>query len=102
MFAYFSVLEVTVTNDQWVADYVANSNRLVEKHGGQYLARTTNHDRLEGDRESPALRIVIGWPTKQSAYEFMEDPEYVPHLNARTAGSISHHALIEAKDDLAQ
>ncbi|MDA0148236.1 DUF1330 domain-containing protein [Vibrio sp. LaRot3] len=101
MFAYFSVLEVTVTDDSWVASYVADANRLVHKHGGQYLARTSNHQVLEGDRENPALRIVIGWPSKQAALDFMSDPEYVPHLRARTAGSVSHHALIEAKDDLA-
>lgn len=32
---------------------------------------------------------------------FMNDPEYVPHLQARTAGSNSFHFLVEAKDDLA-
>ena len=30
----------------------------------------------------------------------MSDPAYVPHLKARTAGSNSHHFLIEGKDDL--
>jgi quinol monooxygenase YgiN len=28
------------------------------------------------------------------------DPAYVPHLKARTAGSNSHHFLIEGRDDL--
>ena len=37
----------------------------------------------------------------QAAQAFMDDPEYMPHLKARTAGSVSHHYLIEAKDDLA-
>lgn len=31
----------------------------------------------------------------------MSDPDYAPHLEARTAGSISHHYLIEGKDDQA-
>lgn len=30
----------------------------------------------------------------------MNDPKYTPHLKARTAGSVSHHALIEGKDNL--
>ncbi|MCG8466794.1 MAG: DUF1330 domain-containing protein, partial [Gemmatimonadetes bacterium] len=29
------------------------------------------------------------------------DPEYRPHLEARTTGSESHHVLIEGTDDLA-
>ncbi|PMK71538.1 hypothetical protein BCT94_14280 [Vibrio breoganii] len=55
----------------------------------------------QGEREQPALRIVIEWPSRQAAVDFMNDPGYVPHLEQRTAGSVSHHALVEAKDDLA-
>ncbi|MCO7223158.1 DUF1330 domain-containing protein [Pleionea sp. CnH1-48] len=98
---YYSVLEVTPTTDEWVADYIGPANALVAKHGGRYLARTTHHERLEGKGEEAALRVVIEWPSKEAAIAFMSDPEYVPHLNARTAGSISHHFLIEGKDDLA-
>lgn len=31
----------------------------------------------------------------------MSDPAYLPLIEARTAGSNSHHFLIEGKDDLA-
>lgn len=99
--SYFSVLEVTPLNDDWVADYIEPANRLVAKHGGEYIARTANHERLEGEGDNSALRIIISWPSKEAALAFMNDPEYVPHLQARTSGSISHHFLIEAKDDLA-
>lgn len=101
MSKYYSVLEVTPTNQDWIPDYIGPANKLVAKYGGKYLARTNSHERLEGEREAPALRIVIEWPSRQAAVDFMNDPGYVPHLKARTAGSVSHHALIEAKDDLA-
>ncbi len=99
--SYYSVLEVTPTNEDWIPEYIGPANSLVAKHGGKYLARTATHERVEGDSEDPALRIIIQWPSKEAALNFMQDPEYVPHLKARTAGSKSHHALIEAKDDLA-
>ncbi|GAM72147.1 hypothetical protein JCM19236_4870 [Vibrio sp. JCM 19236] len=99
--AYYSVLEVTPTTDTWQADYVPVSNRIVEKHGGKYVARTVNHERIEGVGTEPALRIILWWPSKEAAIAFMNDPEYLPHLKARTEGSISDHVLIEAKDDLA-
>lgn len=98
--SYYSVLAVTPTTEEWIQDYIGPANALVAKHGGRYLARTASHQRLEGDGEDAALRIILEWPTKEAAIAFMNDPEYVPHLKARTAGSISHHFLIEAKDDL--
>ncbi|WP_237466752.1 DUF1330 domain-containing protein [Vibrio stylophorae] len=44
---------MTPTSDEWVEDYVAASHRLVHQHGGQYLARTNTHERLEGNRTNP-------------------------------------------------
>jgi len=96
------VLEVTPTEDAWVADYLPVANRLVAEHGGKFLARTSNHERLEGEGDDVALRIIIEWPSKEAALAFANDPEYAPHLKARTEGSVSHHFLIEGKDALAE
>lgn len=98
---HYSVLAVTPTSTDWVAGYIGPANALVASHGGRYLARTANHERLEGDGKDAALRIIIEWPSKEAAQAFMSDPAYRPHLQARTAGSESHHFLIEARDDLA-
>ena len=98
---YFSVLAVTPTSEDWIPDYIGPANKLVAQHGGKYLARTSSHERLEGEGEDAALRIIIQWPSKEAAEAFMKDPEYVPHLEARTAGSDSQHFLIKGKDDLA-
>jgi len=98
---YYSVLAVTPTDEDWIPDYIGPANALVARHGGKYLVRTSSHERLEGKGEDAALRIIIEWPSKEAAVAFMDDPAYRPHLAARTAGSISHHFLIEGKDDLA-
>ena len=98
---YFSVLAVTPTTEDWIADYIAPANALVAKYGGKYLARTSSHEQIEGADTPAALRIVIEWPSKDAALAFMNDAEYAPHLKARTAGSDSFHFLIEGKDDLA-
>ena len=99
--AYYSVLAVTPITEDWIPDYIGPANALVAQHGGTYLARTAKHQRLEGDGGDAALRIIIKWPSKEAAEAFMSDPAYRPHLEARTAGSTSHHFLIEGKDDLA-
>ncbi|MEM9394661.1 MAG: DUF1330 domain-containing protein [Pseudomonadota bacterium] len=98
--AYYSVLAVTPSTDTWIPDYLPTANALVAKHGGKYLARTASHEQVEGDADAAALRIILEWPSKEAAMNFMQDPAYRPHLEARTAGSISLHYLIEGKDDL--
>ncbi|MEM1267628.1 MAG: DUF1330 domain-containing protein [Pseudomonadota bacterium] len=97
----YSVLAVTPKSDEWIADYLPAANALVAAHGGRYLARTASHEQIEGGETAAALRIVIEWPSKAAAMNFMNDPAYKPHLDARTAGSESFHFLIEGQDDLA-
>ncbi|PRY78957.1 uncharacterized protein (DUF1330 family) [Yoonia maritima] len=99
--AYYSVLDVTPTNDEWIPDYLPTANERVAAHGGKYIARTTSHEQVEGEMQEAGLRIIIEWPSKGAAQAFMADEAYAPHLAARTAGSVSHHYLIEGKDDLA-
>ena len=98
---YYSVLAVTPSSDDWIPGYLPTANRLVEKHGGRYLARTARHTQVEGTDQPAALRIILEWPSKEAAMNFMNDAEYRPHLDARTAGSVSFHFVIEGKDDLA-
>ncbi|MEL6952429.1 MAG: DUF1330 domain-containing protein [Pseudomonadota bacterium] len=99
--AYYSVLAVSPSSDDWIPDYLPTANKLVAKHGGKYLARTASHEQVEGSEQAAALRIILEWPSKEAAMNFMKDPEYKPHLEARTAGSESFHFVIEGKDDLA-
>jgi uncharacterized protein (DUF1330 family) len=99
--AYYSVLDVTPTSEDWIPDYLPTANERVAAHGGKYVARTTSHEQVEGDTQEAGLRIIIKWPSKEAAKAFMADEDYAPHLAARTTGSVSHHYLIEGKDDLA-
>lgn len=99
--SYYSVLAVTPSDDAWIPGYLPVANELVAKHGGKYLARTASHEQVEGADTPAALRIVLEWPSRDAALAFMNDPDYKPHLAARTAGSESFHFLVEGKDDLA-
>lgn len=96
----YSVLAVTPSTPDWIPSYIEAASNLVAKHRGKYLARTASHECMEGEGQDAGLRVIIEWPSKEAAVAFMNDPEYAPHLKARTAGSVSHHFLIEAKDDL--
>lgn len=99
--AFYSVLDVTPTSEDWIPAYLPVANKLMAKHGGKYLARTASHEQLEGDGSAVGLRVIIQWPSKEAAIAFMNDEEYTPHINARTEGSVSNHYLIEGKDEFA-
>ena len=99
--AYYSVLDVTPTSEDWIPDYLPIANQRVTAHGGRYIARTATHEQVEGDAQAAGLRIIIEWPSKEAAKAFMADETYAPHLAGRTKGSVSHHYLIAGQDDLA-
>jgi uncharacterized protein (DUF1330 family) len=98
---YYSVLEVSPRNTDWIEAYLPVANRLIAQHGAKYLARTAAHETIEGVAKDVALRIIIEWPSKEAATAFEEDPGYKPHLEERLANSESHHVLIAGQDDLA-
>lgn len=99
--SYYSLLDVTPKTRHWMKDYEEVTNPLVREYGGEYIAKTTNHERLEGKNEgyTPTIRIIIKWPSKVAALGFMNDPRYAPHLAARTKESISNHFLVEGTFD---
>ncbi|MDU0354280.1 DUF1330 domain-containing protein [Paraglaciecola aquimarina] len=81
---HYSVLAVTPTSQDWQAGYAAAAGAIVAKHGGKYIARTDKHQYIEGAGPQPAVRVILEWPSKEAAIAFMNDPEYTPHLAART------------------
>lgn len=98
--ACYSVISVKMFNDDWMADYLKVAPGLIKKHEGKYLARTASHHILEGEGEKPDLRVILKWPSKEAALAFMNDPEYAPLIEARTAATISQHFIIEGVDDM--
>lgn len=97
----YSILEVTPHHQDWIPDYLPNTSKIIARHGGEYLARTAQHERIEGEGNDPALRILIKWPSVEAAKAFESDPEYRPHLEQRLTNSTSHHVIVEGTDDLA-
>ena len=98
--SFYSIVNVTPTSEDWIPDYVAPTTEAVARHGGKYLARTASHEQIEGDVQDATLRVIIEWPSREAAQDFLNDPQYAPHFKARTEGSVSHHFLIEGIDDL--
>jgi len=95
---YYAVGELDFIDQSWVARYVQNVTKIVERRGGRYLARTSKIDQPEGDGKPPQLFVIIEWPSKEAAQEFYESAEYRPYRDSRLAGAKSRFSLIAGED----
>jgi uncharacterized protein (DUF1330 family) len=94
----YSVAEIAITDQSWVPAYVKNVTGLVEQHGGRYLARTSNIERLEGERKVPQIFLIIEWPSKDVAKAFYECDEYRPYRQSRIEGAKNEFLLVAGED----
>lgn len=95
---HYTVVELEITDDSWIPEYVQNVTKMVEKHGGRYLARTSTIEKIEGNRKPPQLFVIIEWPSKEVAITFYESPEYRPYRSKRHAGAKNELHLVAGED----
>jgi uncharacterized protein (DUF1330 family) len=97
---YYCVAELEITDQRWVPAYIKNVTQMVERHGGRYLARTPNVEKLEGARKAPQIFLIVEWPSRDAALAFYESDEYKPYLKSRLAGA-GNELLLVAGEDIA-
>ena len=95
---YYAVAEIEVTDPAWVRDYIADVTAMVERHGGRYLARTAQVEKLEGQRAVPPTFLIIEWPSKQAADAFYRSEEYRPYRERRRSGARNEFVLVAGED----
>jgi uncharacterized protein (DUF1330 family) len=95
---YYSVAEIDITDQRWVPEYVKNVTGIVERHGGRYLARTSNIEKIEGERKAPQVFLIIEWPSRDAASAFYESDEYRPYRQSRLEGARNELLLVAGED----
>jgi len=95
---YYCVAELNITDESWVPSYVQQVTKLVEQHGGRYLARTSHIEKLEGERKLPQIYLILEWPSRDAALAFYESEEYRPYLQSRLEGASSELVLVAGED----
>jgi uncharacterized protein (DUF1330 family) len=95
---YYCVAELNVTDQSWIPDYVKNVTEIVERRGGRYLARTSNIEKLEGERPAPQLILLLEWPSRAAALAFYESDEYKPYRQSRQDGASNELLLVAGED----
>jgi uncharacterized protein (DUF1330 family) len=95
---YYCIAELEIKDQNWIPAYVENVTKMIEARGGRYLARTSNVERLEGERNPPHVLLILEWPSKEAAIDFYESEEYKPYLKTRTEGTRSELLLVAGED----
>jgi uncharacterized protein (DUF1330 family) len=92
----YAVFEVTVTSRDWQDKYLQPTAKLIEKHGGRYIA-LGQPQKLEGGRAAPHVLVILEFPSEAAAKSWYEDPEYKPLIALRRGGSLSEALLVAGK-----
>jgi uncharacterized protein (DUF1330 family) len=96
---WYAVATLTVTDPSWIEDYVREVTPMLERHGGRYLARTSQIERLDGNGQPPQVLLVVEWPSREAARTFFDSDEYRPYRERRLAGAGGDIFLLPGRDD---
>ena len=72
----------------WYDEYYQNTSKLIEKHGGRYLASGVKPDVLEG-RSTPNAHVILEFPSLEHARNWYQDPDYKKMIELRQSGGSS-------------
>ena len=90
----YIVNEITVTDATGYAEYVRRAPPLVEAFGGRYIVRAGAVTAAIG--EPPTARIVVvEFPSRQAAADFLASAEYRAILPIRQATSTSRAYIVD-------
>ena len=86
---------VTVHDPSWIEEYGPKVEAIVEAHGGKYIARSTEPEKLEGGTPLPTATVVLEFPTIEQARSWYNSAEYQPWIKLRQAGSTGDLILVD-------
>ena len=88
MTAYL-IVDTKIIDQKAYEDYKIRAKPIVEHHGGEYLARGGNTTVLENELWTPIRLVVVRFPSRKAAQNFLSCDEYAPvkairNKNAKT------------------
>ena len=78
----YLVLDFKIHDLRAFKQYIDNVPAFIAKHGGKYLVQGAEPTPLEGDWR-PERMVVLEFPARQNATDFLNDPEFRDLLAVR-------------------
>lgn len=93
MSAYL-VVTVSYHDKAWIEAYRRDVPAMIEAHGGRYLAKALNPERLEGEGPEPDTIAIVEFPDADAARAMLASDEYKPYADARRQGATTSIYLL--------
>lgn len=93
--AVYLIVDTKITDPARYEEYKAKARPLVEKHGGEYLARGGALEVFEADLWHPARLVVIRFPDMAAARALRDDPDYARVRLIRQSAAQTTLAVVE-------
>lgn len=89
------IVDTKITDPEAYERYKVQARPIVERHGGEYVARGGRLDVLEDDLWTPSRLIIIRFPDMDSARSLADDPDYAPVREIRRGSAKCTLAVVE-------
>ena len=93
--ATYMIVDVNIHDVDAYEIYKSQVTPIIEKFGGEYLVRGGAHEVLENDLWSPTRMVMVRFPDKKSALDFIHSDEYAPLKKMRRDNSDGTVLIVE-------
>jgi uncharacterized protein (DUF1330 family) len=90
----YLILDIEVHDLNVFRSYASEIPKFVKKHFGQYVVLGGEAETIEGDW-TPQRIVIIEFPSKENAHEFLKDPDAQPLFAIRHKSTTSKVILVE-------
>lgn len=90
----FLILDLTIHDFSVFKAYIEGIPAFIAKHSGQYVVQGEVPTVIEGDWE-PERVVVLGFPSREHANSFLQDPEVQPLFAIRHQSTTSKLIMVD-------
>jgi len=93
--AAYLVVDADIHDVEAYDRYKVGARPILERHGGEYLARGGALDVVEDGTWTPTRLVIVRFPDAASARAALEDPDYAPLRALRQGAAKATIAIVE-------
>ncbi|SED82703.1 Uncharacterized conserved protein, DUF1330 family [Rhizobiales bacterium GAS191] len=90
----YIVSRVDISDMETMSGYMAAAPETVAAHGGRYIVRTANIEKLEGETSCDRV-VVLEFPTREQALDWYNSQDYRPLRDIRWQAAKASILLVE-------
>jgi uncharacterized protein (DUF1330 family) len=90
----YLVLDLTIHDFGSFREYIDKVPAFIRKHGGRYIVQGAEPEPMEGNWR-PERMVILEFPARQNAMEFLADPEFRDLLSIRHRTTTSKLVLVD-------